>query len=87
MTKELRCFINRARKAQDRIFNGKTGNRIALNVEMGTRAGFCDITAYLHEKESPAIIKHHRVYINPRTTAEEIEEGFKELSRVVGFDI
>ncbi len=87
MTKEFRRLINRARQAQDKVFNGKAGNRISIHVEMGTRAGFCDISAFLHAEELPDVVKHHRVDIKPWSTAEEIEEGFKKLSHVVGFDI
>lgn len=87
MTKEMRGFINRARKAQDRIFNGKAGDRISIHVQIGSGPGFYDVRAYLHEEEMPDIKKHYTLYITPWSTAEEIEEGFKKLSEVVGFDI
>lgn len=86
MTKELRGFINRARKAQDRIFNSKKDNRIALHINMSSN-GFCDVNAYRHDEDGPTVIDSYHFKIKPWSTAEEIEEGFKELSRVVGFDI
>lgn len=86
MTKELRGFINRARKAQDRIFSSKKDDRIALHVDMSSR-GFCNVNAYLHDKMMPTVIDSYHMKIKPWSTAEEIEDGFKRLSRVIGFDI
>lgn len=86
MTKELRGFINRARKAQDRIFQSKKDDRIAIHINMSSN-GFCGIDAYRHDEEGPNVIDSYHFKIKPWSTAEEIEKGFKKLSLVVDFDI
>ena len=86
MTKELRGFINRVRKAQDRIFNNKKDDRLAMSISMSHR-GFCDVSAYLHDEVLPDVIDSYHMKIKPWSTAEEIEEDIKKLSQIVGFDI
>lgn len=86
MTKELRGFINRIRKAQDRIQSGKAGDRVAISLVMGTRRHI-SVSVYRHFPDSNAVEAHECIDIFPRTTGEEISRGLFRMSQVVGFDI
>lgn len=86
MTKELRVFINRVRKAQDRIFSSKKDNRLGMRISVSSQ-GFCDVSAFRHDEVLTDVIDSYYLKIKPWSTAEEIEEGIKKLSLVVGFDI
>lgn len=86
MTKELRGFINRVRKAQDRIFNSKEDNRLGMHISVSSK-GFCDVSVYRHHEVLYDVIDSYHMKIMPWSTAEEIEEDIKKLSQVAGFDI
>lgn len=74
------------RKAQDKIFNAKKDNRRSIHISMSSQ-GFCDVSAFLHDEVLSDVIDSYHMKIKPWSTAEEIEEDIKKLSKVVGFDI
>lgn len=86
MTKELRGFINRVRRAQDKIFNAKEDNRRSMQIYMSSQ-GFCVVSAFRHDEVLPDVTDSYFLKIKPWSTAEEIEVGLKKLSEVFGFDI
>lgn len=88
MTKELRGFINRVRKAQDKIFSGKVGGNISLDV--GMYVDYITIDAYKQAPESPYDVLEKEclhIHYNKWIDYSEISKSLARMSQIVGFDI
>ena len=88
MTKELRGFINRVRKAQDRIYSGKVGKCISIDVDV--YQDYIRIDAYKQSAEDGyAVLKHEHltIYEDHAIDRKEISESLSRMSQVIGFDI
>ena len=88
MTKELRGFINRVRKAQDKIYAGKVGKYISIDVDV--YQDFISIDAYKQSSEEEhAVLGHEylRIYKEDEIDRKEISDALSRMSQVIGFDI
>ncbi len=88
MTKELRGLINRVRKAQDRIYSGKVGKYISIDVYV--YQDFISIDAYKQSAEDGyAVLEHEylRIHREDEIDRKEISESLSRMSQVIGFDI
>ena len=89
MTKELRGFINRVRKAQDKIYAGKVGKFISLDVDVYQE--YISIDAYKQSADGKhEVLEHESLCIyedGDRLNLKEISESLAKMSHVVGFDI
>lgn len=88
MTKELRGFINRVRKAQDKIYAGVAGKYISIDVDV--YQDFISIDAYKQSAEDKhAVLEHEslRIYKDDDINGKEISESLSRMSQIVGFDI
>lgn len=87
MTKELRGFVNRVRKAQDKIFEGKVGDNISLDI--GIYADYITIDACKQTAESPYdVLQRESLHIHHKwVDYEEISQSLSRMSQIVGFDI
>lgn len=85
MTKELRGFINRVRKAQDKIYEGKSGMHVSMDVAIYQR--YIRIDAFRQSPEDRHVLQHEQLIIFSSTTAQDISESLSRMSQIVGFDI
>lgn len=86
MTKELRGFVNRVRKAQDRIFAGKAGEGISL--DLGVYHNYITIDACKQAAKSPYdVLEKESLHIHSIYDCKEISESLARMSQIVGFDI
>lgn len=87
MTKELRDCINRARKAQDKIYAGKVGKNISIDIDV--YKDYIRIDAYEQADDNHAVLKHEHltIYEDNAIDRKEISESLSRMSQVVGFDI
>lgn len=88
MTKELRGFINRVRKAQDMIYAGKVGKNISIDIDV--YKDYIRIDAYEQSADdNHAVLKHEHltIYEDHAIDRKEISESLSRMSGVVGFDI
>lgn len=88
MTKELRGFINRVRRAQDKIYAGKVGKYISIDVDV--YQDFISIDAYKQsEEDEHAVLQHEylRIFKDDEIDHKEISDALSRMSQVIGFDI
>ena len=88
MTKELREFINRVRKAQDKIYAGKSGKYISIDIDV--YQDYISIDAYKQSAEdNHAVLQHEylRIYKEDEIDSMEISESLSRMSQIIGFDI
>lgn len=88
MTKKLRGFINRVRKAQDKIYAGEVGKYISIDVDV--YQDFISIDAYKQSAEDGHDVLEHeslRIFKEDEIDLKEISESLSRMSQIVGFDI
>ena len=87
MTKELRGFINRVRKAQDKVFAGKSSGNISIDIQM--YANYISIDVCKQANASPYdVLEKECLNIHYKwIDYHEISQSLGRMSEIVGFDI
>ena len=88
MTKELRGFINRVRRAQDKIYAGKVGKYISIEIDV--YQDYICIDACKQDEEGRHEVLQRAnltIFKDERIDCKAISESLSKLSQVVGFDI
>ena len=88
MTKELRDFINRVRKAQDKVYAGKVGKYISIEIDV--YQDYICIDACKQDEEGRYEVLQREtltIFKDERIDCKEISESLSRMSQVVGFDI
>ena len=86
MTKEMRGFINRVRKAQDKIYAGKVGKYISIEVDV-YQGYICIDTCKQSAEDGHRVLQHEQLAVFSSTSAQEISESLSRMSQIIGFDI